>query len=101
MRGLPLARVQQLVDDNTDGRFLGLLGEPGVNIAKLNQALDDDRLPTLTPAPTHAGSKSLFSREILWPAIVASFAKLDPRVQVRNPVMFVVEVGALITTIAG
>ena len=28
------------------------------------------------------------------------FKKLDPRVQVRNPVMFVVEVGALITTIA-
>src|SRR4029079_13227535 len=37
---------------------------------------------------------------ILWPAIAASFKKLDPRVQVRNPVMFVVEVGALITTIA-
>src|SRR4029079_17923629 len=37
---------------------------------------------------------------ILWPAIAASFKKLDPRVQVRNPVMFVVEVGALITAIA-
>ena len=40
MRGLPLERVQQLVEDNTDGRFLGLLGEPGVNVTKLNQALD-------------------------------------------------------------
>jgi len=37
--GIPLARVNQLVDDNTDGRFLGLLGEPGVNTTKLNEAL--------------------------------------------------------------
>ena len=39
VRGIPLARVNQLVDDNTDGRFLGLLGEPGVNTTKLNEAL--------------------------------------------------------------
>jgi potassium-transporting ATPase ATP-binding subunit len=43
---------------------------------------------------------SLFSRDILGESIVESFAKLDPRVQVRNPVMFVVEIGALITTVA-
>jgi K+-transporting ATPase ATPase B chain len=42
----------------------------------------------------------MFSAELLWPALRASFAKLDPRVQVRNPVMFVVEIGALVTTIA-
>jgi K+-transporting ATPase ATPase B chain len=52
------------------------------------------------PTGTPRQSKSLFTPEILWPAIGASFKKLDPRVQVRNPVMFVVEVGALITTIA-
>ena len=40
VRGMPLGRVDQLVDDNTDGRFLGLLGEPGVNTTKLNQALE-------------------------------------------------------------
>jgi K+-transporting ATPase ATPase B chain len=45
-------------------------------------------------------SQSLFTPEILRPAVLASLSKLDPRVQVRNPVMFVVEVGALITTIA-
>ena len=39
VRGLPLGRVNQLVDDNTDGRFLGLLGEPGVNTTTLNEAL--------------------------------------------------------------
>jgi K+-transporting ATPase ATPase B chain len=43
-------------------------------------------------------SRSLFDREILRPAFVASLRKLDPRVQLRNPVMFVVEVGAAITT---
>ncbi|MGZ3769620.1 MAG: potassium-transporting ATPase subunit KdpB [Bdellovibrio sp.] len=37
--------------------------------------------------------------EILVPAIKDSFIKLDPRVQVRNPVMFVTEIGAVITTI--
>jgi potassium-transporting ATPase ATP-binding subunit len=33
-------------------------------------------------------------------ALTDSLRKLDPRVQIRNPVMFVVEVGALITTVA-
>jgi potassium-transporting ATPase ATP-binding subunit len=45
-------------------------------------------------------SSSLFSRELLWPALLASVRKLDPRVQIRNPVMFVVEVGAVLTTFA-
>jgi K+-transporting ATPase ATPase B chain len=44
--------------------------------------------------------RSLFDAEILRPALFGSVRKLDPRVQVRNPVMFVVEVGALITTVA-
>jgi len=39
-RGLPIERVSQLVDDNTQGRFLGVLGEPRVNVLKLNLALD-------------------------------------------------------------
>jgi K+-transporting ATPase ATPase B chain len=42
----------------------------------------------------------LLSAELIRPALRGSFAKLDPRVQVRNPVMFVVEVGAVITTLA-
>ncbi len=44
--------------------------------------------------------RSLFDRELVMPALWASIAKLDPRVQIRNPVMFVVEIGAVITTIA-
>jgi potassium-transporting ATPase ATP-binding subunit len=45
-------------------------------------------------------SSSLFTADILRPALIASLRKLDPRVQLRNPVMFVVEVGAVLTTIA-
>jgi K+-transporting ATPase ATPase C chain len=40
VRGLPLARIQALIRANTDGRSLGLFGEPGVNTTKLNRALD-------------------------------------------------------------
>ncbi len=49
----------------------------------------------------HAQAKalSLGDPKILRRAIVDSFKKLDPRVQLKNPVMFVVEVGALLTTI--
>jgi potassium-transporting ATPase KdpC subunit len=39
-RNLPENRIRQLVDDNTEGRFLGLLGEPRVNVLQLNLALD-------------------------------------------------------------
>lgn len=44
-------------------------------------------------------SASVFSPDILRPAIGASFTKLDPRVQLGNPVMFVVELSAMLTTI--
>jgi K+-transporting ATPase ATPase C chain len=39
-RGLPEDRLRQLVADTTDGRLLGILGEPRVNVLKLNLALD-------------------------------------------------------------
>jgi K+-transporting ATPase ATPase B chain len=42
---------------------------------------------------------SLFSADMLRPAVRDSMGKLDPRHMVRNPVMFVVEIGALITTV--
>ncbi len=42
---------------------------------------------------------SLFQREIVVRALFDSVKKLDPRVQVHNPVMFVVEIGSVITTI--
>jgi K+-transporting ATPase ATPase B chain len=49
---------------------------------------------------TETQARSLFDPEIARPALLESVRKLDPRVQVRNPVMFVVEIGAVITTVA-
>src|SRR6185437_8986598 len=43
--------------------------------------------------------QSLWDPSIIRPAIVDAFKKLDPRVMARNPVMFVVEVGAVVVTL--
>jgi K+-transporting ATPase ATPase C chain len=42
VRHLPLSKVDDLISAHTDGRFLGLLGEPGVNVLQLNIALDKE-----------------------------------------------------------
>src|SRR5512143_3004402 len=42
--------------------------------------------------------QSSYRRELYQRAILDSFVKLDPCIEVRNPVMFVVEIGSLLTT---
>src|SRR6201989_2158060 len=55
--------------------------------------------PEAPSAVTAARRSSGFTREIVLQAIRDSFPKLDPRLQVRNPVMFIVELGSAITTV--
>lgn len=58
--------------------------------------------PATPGAPTPHGlaqARSLFDREILLQSLRGSILKLDPRVQIKNPVMFVVLVGTVVTFI--
>ncbi len=48
---------------------------------------------------SRSNSRSIFDPAIVKPAIGSAFAKLDPRVQLRNPVMFVVWVVSVLTTL--
>jgi len=48
---------------------------------------------------SHGKATSLTDRKILRTATIDSFGKLDPRLMIKNPVMFVVEVGAVLTLI--
>ncbi|MBD2242115.1 K(+)-transporting ATPase subunit C [Nostoc sp. FACHB-888] len=40
VRNVDTQKIQSLISQNTEGRFLGIFGEPGVNVLKLNLALD-------------------------------------------------------------
>jgi K+-transporting ATPase ATPase B chain len=61
--------------------------------------IDTPPTPPTPPTSHSRRSASLFSGELVRRATIDSFVKLDPRVQIRNPVMFVVEIGALITSV--
>src|SRR5215472_7300376 len=61
--------------------------------------IETDPLETKEWKTRRKGDISIFDPKIIRRAIPDSFKKLDPRVQVRNPVMFVVEVGSVVTTI--
>jgi len=53
--------------------------------------------PSLSPPPRRSRAQALFAPELVRPAIAESFLMLRPDVQWRNPVMFVVEIGAVLT----
>lgn len=40
IRGLPISKIEELISKNTDSEFLGIWGQEGVNVLKLNLALD-------------------------------------------------------------
>jgi K+-transporting ATPase ATPase B chain len=58
------------------------------------------RPPESRPAPEQPRriGGGFLDPKMLWQSLPSALAKLDPRVQIRNPVMFVVEVGAALTT---
>src|SRR6516164_4340311 len=61
-----------------------------------------NKAPEQAPDPgshTRTAARSMFDPAIVKPAIVDSFRKLTPRTQLRNPVMFCVYVGSILTTI--
>ena len=91
-RDMPLDDVLALVDDATSRPLFGL-GRPEVRQRREAQRCAGGAAMTDRP------ERSLFERDIMRAAIAASFAKLDPRLMARNPVMFVVEIGAVLTTL--
>ncbi|MEO5841894.1 MAG: potassium-transporting ATPase subunit KdpB [Acidimicrobiales bacterium] len=56
-----------------------------------------DRTPKVRSKPS--ASRSIFDPAMVRPAVAGSFRKLDPRTLMKNPVMFIVEVGAVVTTV--
>src|SRR5215471_8645654 len=67
--------------------------------SKMQTDMRTDELEVKQWKTRRKGAISIWDPKIIRAAIPASFKKLDPRVQVKNPVMFVVEIGSVITTI--
>ena len=66
-----------------------------VKIAGTNPELN---VPSQAPIPPRrTRSQALFAPELMRPAIKEAFAMLRPNIQWQNPVMFVVEIGAVLT----
>ncbi|MGH3293628.1 MAG: potassium-transporting ATPase subunit KdpB [Trebonia sp.] len=67
--------------------------EPGTGAADTGGALVG------TPViPTRRVAGGFLDPHMLWKSLPDAFKKFDPRVQIKNPVMFVVEVGSVLTT---
>src|SRR6058998_1802354 len=66
---------------------------------KSNTNTQTDTLEVKQWKTRRKGDISIWDPKIVRAAIPESFKKLDPRVQVKNPVMFVVEIGSVVTTI--
>jgi K+-transporting ATPase ATPase B chain len=66
---------------------------------KTDMDIQPDSLETKQWKTRRKGASSIWDPKIIRRAIPDSFKKLDPRVQVKNPVMFVVEIGSVVTTV--
>ncbi len=74
--------------------------ESTANVAKLGGSAagtpQAERHPSL---PERAPARGMLAPQLLKPALIAALRKLSPRQQLRNPVMFVVYAGCILTTI--
>jgi potassium-transporting ATPase ATP-binding subunit len=68
-----------------------------MTVTTTDPAKSTGRTPAAQPQSRVVGG-GLLDPKMLWKATPDAFKKLDPRVQLKNPVMFVVEVGAALTT---
>src|SRR5690348_4557316 len=71
----------------------------GTTEAEERQAPPREQWPSSKGSIKKQPKRNLFDPAIARPAIRESFRKLDPRLMWRNPVMLIVEVGAVITTV--
>src|SRR6266849_5099274 len=67
--------------------------------SKMQTNMRPDELEVKQWKTRRKGDLSIWDPRIIRRAVPDSFKKLDPRVQVKNPVMFVVEVGSVVTTV--
>jgi K+-transporting ATPase ATPase B chain len=81
------------------------MAPPGASLLSGEAPATPDVGPGVVPGPGERGkhrargqARPLFDAPIVRRAVAEAFRKLDPRHQLRNPVMFVVEVGSLLTT---
>ena len=61
----------------------------------------EPKAPQVDPHHSKRRATSMFDPTIMQRAVVDSFVKLNPRQMARNPVMFVVEIGSVLTTFSG
>jgi K+-transporting ATPase ATPase B chain len=68
-----------------------------VNTLETRPASEGPRAPK-GAAPARRVGGGLLDPKMLWKSTPAAFRKLDPRLMIKNPVMFVVEIGSVLTT---
>src|SRR6476619_2787414 len=68
-------------------------------VSPATDSLDPAPAPRPPKVRTRRAATSMFDPAIVRRAVVDSLVKLDPREMARNPVMFVVEIGSVLTTI--
>src|SRR5207302_10343773 len=94
----PHAYRQTLFHDRAGERNLELTMSTVTQEPQVPPQMPPDDPTSLLPKKL-ARSRPLFDPEIVGRAVRASFGKLNPATLLKNPVMFVVEVGAALTTV--